>query len=233
MNPIFRLESWLPRVAALLAGATLCSASLASVAVYQFTDDKDSTNYYASAASLTLTDFSDATLGSGVKFTLQATLTDPIFGAGSKIADLAFNGPVGVFNNFSDSNYSAYRGGVMVAAMSYTGGDGATTGGIRFNWTDTGSSFGTSGSNAFTNNKTSKWFIGDTTVAQFGAAEFQNPFAALHVSALVTGGGVWLLDGAPPVAVSVPEPKTGLLVLTALSLVGMARRRHNRVAAGT
>jgi len=224
MNPILRLDSWLPRAAALLAGVTLCSASLASV-VYQFTDDKDSTNYYASAASLTLTDYSDDTLGNGVMFTLQATLTDPIFGAGSKIADLAFNGPFGVFNNFSDALLSSYRGDVMVDAMSYTAGDGASTGGIRFNWTDTGSSFDTSGSNAFTNNKTSKWFIGDTTLAQFQAAEFQNPFAALHVSALVTGSGIWILDGPPPVAASVPEPGSLVLVLAALSIVAWARRR--------
>lgn len=218
--------------AALLLGSTLCAAASAD-AIYQFTDDKNSANYYQSAANLTLSDYTDALLGSGVMFTMIATLTDPIFGSGSKISDLAFNGPNGTFNNFSNALYATYRGDVLVDAMSYTGGDGASASGIKFNWTDSGAAFDAGVANAFTNGKTSSWFIGGQNVAGIMAAEFQNPFAILHVNALNSGTSMWLLDGAPPEQITtVAEPQAVVLALTALGLMGWTTSRRRRAQPG-
>ncbi len=231
MNSSTRFNPIAVAVLALCAAAGIGNAAQAASLGFQFTDDKNSSAMVSSAASLTLTDFSDATLGSGVMFSLHATLVDPIFASGTKISDLAFNGPAGTFNNLSDAAYAALRGDVLIDSLSYTGGDGALVTGLRFNWSDTGNAYDTSNANAFTNGKTSNWFIGGSTVGAFGAALYLNPFAILHVNALANGNSMWLLDGGaePQLANTVAEPQIALLLATGLGLAGWTRRR--RVAA--
>lgn len=229
MTSISRIQSLMRPVGVVLAGIVvgcfvIAGASNASAISYQYTDDKDSANNYASAATLNLVDYSDATLGTGVLFTLEATLADPLFGSTSKISDLAFNGPAGVFNNFAGLAYVSYRGDVLVDAMSYTGGDGTSVSGIKFNWSDTGNAFDTASANALKNGKTSTWFIGGPTVAQFSLAEYQNPFSILHVNALANGNAIWLLDGVA-LPLNVPEPATLGLVLITMGALGWNRRR--------
>lgn len=62
----------------------MCGIASAAVVTYHYTDDKDSINTYASAATLNLQDASIDGLN-GVLFTLEATLSDPMFAASSKI----------------------------------------------------------------------------------------------------------------------------------------------------
>lgn len=233
MTSIYRIQSLMRPVGAVLAGIVISTLAIAGVSHaaainVHFTDDKNSVNDYVSAATLSLVDHSDATLGTGVMFTLQATLSDPIFSSTSKIADLAFNGPSGGFNNFASAAFVSYRGDVLVDAISYTGGDGASVSGIKFNWSDNGTAFDTGGANAFTNGKTSTWFIGSTTVTQFSLAEFQNPFSVLHVNALVGGNAIWLLDGVAPLPSNVPEPATLGLILSAMGALAWTRRKTLR-----
>lgn len=219
-NPLFAA------VLVLCASVALCHAASAASLGFQFTDDKNSSAMVSSAASLTLTDFSDATLGSGVMFSLHATLVDPLFASGTKISDLAFNGPTGTFNNLSDAAFAAYRGDVLIDSLTYTAGDGANVTGIKFNWSDTANAYDVSNANAFTDGKTSNWFIGGSNVGAFGAAQFLNPFAILHVNALANGSSIWLLDGAEPQnAGTVAEPQMALLLVTGLGLIGWTRRR--------
>ncbi|MEO6410017.1 MAG: hypothetical protein ABIO45_14860 [Burkholderiaceae bacterium] len=226
MNSSMRSNPLVAAVLVLCGSAALCGAANSAVVSFQFTDDMNSASMVSSAASLTLTDVTDATLGSGVMFSLKATLTDPVFAAGSKISDLAFNGPTGTFNNLSGAAFAGYRGDVLIDALTYTGGDGASVSGIKFNWTDNGNAYDTGTASAFTNGKTSNWFIGGSSVGAFGAAQFLNPFAILHVNALANGSAIWLLDGAEPQnASTVAEPQMALLVATGLGLIGWTRRR--------
>ncbi len=221
---------------ALCAAAGPSGAADAATLSFNFTDDKNSAALVGSAASLTLTDFNDATLGSGVLFSLHATLTDPAFSNGSKISDLAFNGPSGAFNNLSGAAYAAYRGDVPIDSLSHTGGEGTLVSGLRFNWSGNGNAFDVGGANAFTNGKTSNWFIGGPSVEGFGAALFLNPFAILHVNALANGNSMWLLDGGAirQPASTVAEPQMALLLATGLGLLGWTRRRNAALrAAGT
>lgn len=226
MNPLTRSNPIVATLLALCAVAGLGNAANAASIGFQFTDEKNSATMVSSAASLTLTDFSDATLGSGVMFSLHATLDNSLL-AGGKIADIAFNGPAGGFNNLSGAAYAAYRGDVLIDTLSHTGDDGALVNGIRFNWSDNGNSFDVSNANAFTNGKTSNWFIGGATVSAFDAAPYLNPFAILHVNGAANGMSMWLLDGTEPQrAGTVAEPQMALLLATGLCLVGWTRRRR-------
>lgn len=234
MHAVRFLPAALRRLAIASAAFCLFGAAAASTVSYQFTDNRDSNDVYQPAATLSLSDYSDATLGSGVLFTLTASLTDPFFGSTAKISDLAFNGPLGTFNNFAGAAYASYRGDVLVDSLSYTSGDGsAQGGGLNFNWTDNGNAFDVSAGNSFTTGKTSTWFVGLTSVAMFQAPQFQNPFGALHVNAISTGSSIWLLDGTPgvPPSETVDEPQAALLLLTGLGLVGWSRRRQAATAA--
>ncbi|MEO7150513.1 MAG: hypothetical protein ABIX46_02205 [Burkholderiaceae bacterium] len=231
MNASLFLPRAIRRLAVATAALCLSGAAAAATVDYQFTGARDSDAIYQPAATLNLADYTDATLGSGVLFTLTASLTDPFFGSTAKISDLAFNGPTGgdTFNNFAGSAYAHYRGDVLVDTMSYTGGDGKAIGDLSFNWTDKGNAFDTSNKNAFTAGKNSTWFIGLTSVEIFQHAEFQNPFAILHVNANANGSAIWLRDSViPPSETTVDEPQAALLLLTGLGMIGWTRRRAAR-----
>jgi len=226
MKSIFPSLASVGTSCALLTAMAFCGSAEASTVTFHFTDDKNSTTNYASAASLVLEDLSIGPLGGGVYFTLHATFTDAIFGAGSKISRLAFNGPNGTFDNLAAATYAAYQGDLLVDAMTYAAGDGASVSGIKFNWSGADPSFPSLGSSAFTDGKTSTWFVGGATVADFLRAEYQNPFALLHVDALAGGASVWLLDGTPAVVPSVPEPRSVALLLLGLPALAWSQRRR-------